>query len=145
MPRLLSAGLWRSVSLEAVRSHAVTDAYWTTLEADADARSATVVVDWSLRLPDEGWELWKLRVLLDGAVVAEAGVCAGRGRRILRLKDIDLWWPRGWGEARLHQARLELCDGSGLIVEPRTPPPASSAPSSPPGTVADQASPTDEG
>lgn len=117
MPRLLSAGLWRSVSLEAVRSHAVTDAYWTTLEADADARSATVVVDWSLRLPDEGWELWKLRVLLDGAVVAEAGVCAGRGRRILRLKDVDLWWPRGWGEARLHQARLELCDGSGLIVD----------------------------
>lgn len=116
MPRLLSAGLWRSVRLEAVPAHAVADAYWATLAADAAARTATVVVDWSLRLPDQGWERWSVRVLLDGAEVARAGVCAQRGRRVLRLHDVDLWWPRGWGEARLHEARIELLDPAGACV-----------------------------
>jgi beta-mannosidase len=120
MPRLVSAGLWRGVRLEAVPRHAVTDAYWTTLDADAAQRSATVVVDWSLRLPDEGWERWSVHVSLDGAEVARAGVCAQRGRRVLRLRDLDLWWPRGWGEARLHDARIELRDASGACVHAHT-------------------------
>lgn len=117
MPRLLSAGLWRAVRLEAVPRHAVTAAYWTTLEVDAAQRTATVAVDWSLRLPDEGWEHWRVRVLIDGAVVAASGVCACRGRRLLRLQDVELWWPRGWGVARLHDARIELVDASGQVVD----------------------------
>lgn len=116
MPRLLSAGLWRPVRLEAVPACVVADAYWATIAADPAARTATVVVDWSLRLPDQGWERFSVRVLLDGAEVARAGVCAQRGRRVLRLRDVDLWWPRGWGEARLHEARIELLDAAGVCV-----------------------------
>jgi beta-mannosidase len=117
MPRLLSAGLWRSVRLEAVQEHAVAAVYWTTLAVDADLRTATVAVDWSLRLPDADWEQWRVRVSLDESVVAEAGVCADRGRRLLRLDDVDLWWPRGWGEARLHDARIELLDAAGRTID----------------------------
>ncbi len=116
MPRLVSAGLWRGVRLETVPHHAIAEVYWATLTCDPAARTASVLVDWSLRLPEVGWERWRVRVLLDGTIAAEAAVLAQRGRRILHVKDIDPWWPRGWGEARLHEARIELCDADGVCV-----------------------------
>lgn len=119
MPRLLSAGLWRSVRLESPPRYAVCDAYWTTLATDPVQGSARVLVDWSLRLPDQGWERWRVRVLVDGVAVAEEGVSAWRGRRVLELRDAGLWWPRGWGEPRLHRAAVELVDADGRVADRR--------------------------
>lgn len=116
MPRLVSAGLWRPLRLEIVPDVAVTDVYWTTLTVDPIQRRASVAVDWSLRLPDDGWQHYRIRVTIAGEVRTEVGVCAGRGRRVLHLAGLDLWWPRGWGQPTTHAATVELVDPQGRVV-----------------------------
>ena len=36
--------------------------------------------------------------------------------RIYGLKDVDLWWPRGFGEPSLYEAVMELVDKDGKIL-----------------------------
>ena len=120
MPRLVSAGLWRPLRLEAEQELGVGEVYWATLSADAAQRTATVLVDWTLRLPDEGWEHWRVRISIAGLHHCEIALSAGRGRRMLQLTDVDLWWPHGWGEAKLYDARVELLDPQGRVVHGRS-------------------------
>jgi beta-mannosidase len=120
MPRLVSAGLWRPLRLEAAPVEAVRSVYWTTLDVDAVRRTATVLVDWTLGLPDVGWEHWRVRISIAGLYQGECGISAARGRRMLRLSNVDLWWPRGWGAATLYQASVELVDPHGVVAHAHT-------------------------
>lgn len=119
MPRLVSAGLWRPVRLEAVPEHAITGAYWATMQCDPGTGTATVVADWGLRLPDAGWEHWSVEVEIVGLHREVVPVCSYRGRRILRLCSVKPWWPRGWGEAHRYQTVLRLRDHAGRVIDER--------------------------
>ena len=37
-------------------------------------------------------------------------------RYIMELKNADLWWPRGYGEPALYEAKVELVDEDGSVL-----------------------------
>ncbi|HUU36263.1 MAG TPA: hypothetical protein VMW48_19495, partial [Vicinamibacterales bacterium] len=47
MPRVVSAGLWRDVTIEITPRTRWRSVYWATLDVDVADRTATVMVDWS--------------------------------------------------------------------------------------------------
>ena len=51
MPRLVSAGLWRSVSLEIENPVHILDAHWFTTEVNTAAKTAVVFLDYTITLP----------------------------------------------------------------------------------------------
>jgi beta-mannosidase len=121
MPRIVSAGLWRDVYMEIIEPTHWRTVYWTTLETDPEKRTATVFVDWDFETERSEIDSLSVRITLsrNGRQAHQSihGVISTHGRSILSLHDVDLWWPRGAGEASLYDATLELMDGDGKAVD----------------------------
>ena len=123
MPRVVSAGLWRDVYLESVPATRFSDVYLATPVVDADKRTAHFVARWNIK--SEAWPIddWSVRLSIfeldnEQSVVTQKTVpiLSTHGFIQCELKDIDLWWPRGYGKAVLYNVRLELLDDGGNPV-----------------------------
>jgi beta-mannosidase len=118
MPRVVSAGLWREVAIEARPTVRFTDVYLATLAANPATRSAEFIARWSLATrrpgPDE-------RIILtvsdpkDGRTLhtATEPVLGPHGEFRTTIADVDLWYPRGFGSAALYDVCLAHVDASG--------------------------------
>lgn len=118
-PRVVSAGLWRSVHLEHHEPVELLDVTHvrTTLEGD----DATLWLSWHFRTKDSTLDRTELRF---------RGVCGSHrfehverplfvaGRSQIRVSKAKLWWPKGYGEANLYELTCDLVvDGS--VVDSR--------------------------
>jgi beta-mannosidase len=121
MPRVMSAGLWRGVRIEEIPPERFRSVYLATVKTDPALRSAMFGVRWDLSLPT--WPSDGRSVLLEvsepasGKVVFDkrSPVLTSHGQVVCDLEDIDLWWPRGAGEAALYDVRLSLIDADGAV------------------------------
>jgi beta-mannosidase len=123
MPRAVSAGLWRDVSLQIVESTHLRDVHWTTLQVDPERRSTTVSVAWEFTTDRLGLDRLQVRVTLrrPGGVVYQADypVFGAHGRQQFTLTDVALWWPRGYGEPALYDGEVRLVDADGAVLDAR--------------------------
>ena len=120
LPRVVSAGLWRSVRLEVVPPTRWTDVYFAVTHADAPAQTARVSVDWGFVTERAALDGLTVRVSLSraGRVAWEhrAPVVGTRGRVGGTVTAAELWWPRGAGAQPLYDLALELCDAAGRLL-----------------------------
>lgn len=110
MPRFLSAGMWRGVSVEALNEHRFTQVYMSTKRVHEDG-SATVVVKCVFDTD---------KVVLDGFSIRIRGVCGEScfeqerallfvsGGMHIHVPNAKLWWPAGYGEQNLYDVTLTL-------------------------------------
>lgn len=122
MPRLVSAGLWKSVELEVVKPVHIRDVHWYTVAADPDTRSASVFLDYTVSLParfHDGTLRSEITLSRNGKEVARQGsvITSHAARHIFALEDADLWWPRGYGEPALYDATVKILDDKGNTVD----------------------------
>ncbi len=120
MPRIVSAGLWKDVSLEWSRPVRLSSVYWFTRTVDVRGRKATVSVAWNIEgLPDK--DKYRLEVVLrrNGKIATRFETAAGLpgGQQDLSLDDAELWWPRGYGEQPLYEAAVTLLGRDGRVVD----------------------------
>ncbi|MDD2630040.1 MAG: glycoside hydrolase family 2, partial [Limnochordia bacterium] len=109
-PRIVSAGIWRSVELEIHNPTEIWDLYYYTRYAYGS--TAGFFAKWQFKTdqPD-----------LDGFFLRFRGSCQGHsfekdapvyfataGSCDFHLEDAKLWWPRGYGEANLYEVTCEL-------------------------------------
>ena len=114
-PVLITAGIWRSIYLEAVHAARIADVHVQQTHAPEGAVrlqvfvAAEVVRDAALRA--------RCTLRLDGDVVAsaEGAMAAGEAEIGLDVPRPRLWWPRGMGDQPLYAVELELVDGSGAV------------------------------
>jgi len=123
MPRLVSAGLWRGVELRVLDPVRFEDVHWMTVRIDRAERSADVYADFQLRLPVAMIDGLKVRASLrrNGREVLERyePLLSHSGRIALRVAGADFWWPRGYGEACLYDAELQIIDTAGRVLASR--------------------------
>ncbi len=122
MPRLVSAGLWRNVELEVLKPVHIRDVHWFTTEVDVANRRAKVFLDYTIALPvsmQDGRITTEFSLSRGGKQVAlyRTKVTSHAARHILGLDNIDLWWPRGYGEAALYDAEVKLLDEQGNTID----------------------------
>ena len=120
MPRLVSCGIVKSVSLETLPETRFGDMHWMVMSVNATNRSARVVADCQILAPWRFLHKSRLRLTLsrNGRVVSsvEHPVRCLQTRDIVELSDVDLWWPRDAGEPALYDAKAELLDESGELL-----------------------------
>jgi len=124
MPRLVSAGLWRSVKLEIVPPVRFEDVYVATLSVDPANKKAMLLVDWQFQAPVFDVDRWELNLSLckDGTTVFTRSqpLVASHGRTIFETGGIECWWPRGYGAQPLYDLVLEVLDEKGAVLATRT-------------------------
>ena len=117
MPRFVSAGMWRGVSLVERSETRLTQTYYVTRAIHGDGSAdllcrfryetdAVTLDDFAVRLTgscgDSVFEAEKPALFVSGAL----GV---------RIPDARLWWPRHYGEQNLYAVKLELLRGGKVV------------------------------
>lgn len=122
MPRLVSAGLWRDVTLEVKPPVHIVDAHWYTYSVDTKNRKAAVYLDYTVTLPvkyqDKGMTA-ELSISKDGVdkVRRTQKITSHSARQMFWLDDVDFWWPRGYGDPTLYDAVVRILDENGKEVD----------------------------
>lgn len=121
LPRLVSAGIWRDVKLVIVPPTNFKAVYWATNSVNPEKKTASVYVD---------WEFATDRLHIDDLVLNVKIQCGNHvafnknyniystvfRTRINNLENIELWWPRGYGEPALYEATLSIIDVNGNVI-----------------------------
>lgn len=123
LPRVVSAGLWRSVELLTVEPVHFRDVYWMTANVNVEGRTAEIYADTQFEMPVDRYDrtnvVWTLS--RNGKVVSKTSQpCVFHAlRQKINLTGVDFWWPRGYGEPALYDAKCELVaeDGTVLAVD----------------------------
>ncbi len=120
-PRLISAGIWRDVSLDITPRARVADVYWITRAIDRAKRSAGLRVEFRTVLPFCERLGGKYRITLTRqgreAFRHEWPLETVATRREFWLGDVDFWWPKSYGEAALYEAKVEIIGGvTGKVI-----------------------------
>ncbi|MGN0202396.1 MAG: glycoside hydrolase family 2 protein [Candidatus Cryptobacteroides sp.] len=122
MPRLVSAGLWRDVTLEVRPPVHIVDAHWYTAAVDIGKGSASVYLDYTVTLPvryQDGRMTAEFTIGRNGIgkVRSTQKITSHSARVMFGLEDVDFWWPRGYGDAALYDATVRILDENGREVD----------------------------
>ena len=118
-PRIVSAGLWRGVRLEAEAATRFRSVYLGTASTDAANRTATILLDWDIVTDTYGRDLmFTVTIGKSGTVVhsSQIPLPGTHGRQYIDLDDVEFWWPRGYGEPHLYDITLQVADEAGNIL-----------------------------
>lgn len=120
LPRLVSAGLWRDVELRVLEQARFKDVHYMVANLDTAQRNVRLYIDAQLKLPFEKFDKVKAVYTLNRngkeAYKGTTAVVSPAFRYIMELKNADLWWPRGYGEPALYEAKVELVDEDGSVL-----------------------------
>ena len=122
MPRLVSAGLWRDVTLEVRPPVHIVDAHWYTCDVNVERKTAAVYLDYTITLPvkyQDGAMTAEFSISKDGVdkVRYSRKITSHAAREIIGLSDVEFWWPRGYGDPSLYDAVVRILDGNGKEVD----------------------------
>lgn len=118
MPRLISAGLWRDVSLQQQKREKIVDVYYHTRRMrDGQIR---LDINWQIKTSLHNPDKYRLRIkghCKDSIFEKEAAVYATAGQMNIVLENPYLWWPKGYGEPDLYEISVQLLRDEQLIDE----------------------------
>lgn len=120
-PRLVTAGLWRPVSLEVRNDVFIKDFAVLTKKVDTKKNSASFFVEATINAPHK--KLDELKTVLrvyDGEKIIYADKVWSVSNVIKTTKtlnNIKLWWPRGYGEQKLYDVVLLVHDKDGKLLD----------------------------
>ena len=116
MPRLISAGLWRDVSLQQRKCEKIIDVYYHTRKM-RDGR-IRLNVDWQIKTSVHSLRKYQLRIIghcKNSKFEKRTKIYAIAGQTAIDLEDPYLWWPRGYGKPNLYEVSVQLFrDGQGI-------------------------------
>lgn len=121
MPRVVSVGLWRDVYLEVIPDTRFRSVYLATMSVDVKHQNAGLFLHWDIHTTAWPVDDWTVRVTVSSQAGNQAlqktfpVLCTTACQR-LEVKNIELWWPKGYGEAPLYTVHLELLDGSERLL-----------------------------
>ena len=122
MPRLVSAGLWRSVSIDVQKPERIAEVFWFTQRVNLKKKSALLSVQFRIASRFEKLDglRFNMTVSRNGKNIVD--VKGGRfetynSRNAFQVRDVDFWWPRTMGEPALYDAKIELTDESGKVLD----------------------------
>ena len=119
MPRLVSAGLWRDVELHICNPVRIRDVNYMT--ARIEGNKATIFTDIQVTMPfaQYGKARAVIRLYKNGKKAFECSYrIYGPAERItFQVNNCHLWWPKGYGEAALYDATMEVVDENGNILD----------------------------
>ena len=121
LPRLVSAGLWRSVHLDIKKTTRFEQVYWMTNMVNVPAEKAEMLLDWqfSTDYPTIDGLTMEVSLKLKGKSFYNKSfpLYNHSSRQRIQLENVKFWWPRGYGEPTLYDATLRIVDGKKNVLD----------------------------
>lgn len=118
MPRAISAGLWRPVTLELRSSDRFDWAYIATSNLSPSLDAATITIRYLMDLGSNLYDRYEIEVLGscgDSTFYTKRRLFFVSGRLDVRVDHPKIWWPKGFGEAELYSVEVRLLkDGEAI-------------------------------
>lgn len=117
-PRIVTAGLWRDVSLYSRKKTRLTQTYF----AVSAANEAAATLRWAFRFTSDAPDLEDFRITVD-AVCGESNFSFqikpnfSSMNGAYTVRSPKLWWPKGYGDANLYTVTTRLWQGDELADE----------------------------
>lgn len=116
MPRIVSGGIWKPVSLVRKKPDRIEDIFLYTndLRMNADGKTASgasLMAYFTLHIEKDFLKNFRLRVkgaCGDSSFAMECEPCFTNGRMSAWISDPKLWWPKNAGDANLYDCTAEL-------------------------------------
>ena len=121
MPRLVSAGIYRSAGIVNRPRERICQAYLMTRRLDTARATATLELFFDLEIGREPVEEFAIRVegrCGDSVFQAERRLWFSSGKLEIKAEGVRPWWPKGYGEANLYEVTVTLLR-KGAAVESR--------------------------
>lgn len=124
MPRLVSAGLWKSVSVDVQKPVRISDIVYMVHRIDLKKKTANVMVQVDVRTPFSKLDSlrYNVEVFRNGKKVVDIKNSQAQTyawRCYFDIKNAEFWWPRTMGEPTLYDAHFTLTDESGKVLDSR--------------------------
>lgn len=117
MPRLVSAGIWRPVSIIRYNSFRFSQVYLYTVTADENSAYLNLFFEVELRREPASEFTVEMTAECDGhSFSAFTRVWGKCGKIQIHVDNPKLWWPRGYGEQNLYDVTV-LLKKNGAIVD----------------------------
>ena len=121
LPRLISAGFWKDVKLEIIPAETWESVYWVTKDINLANATANLYFDWQFRTSRQNIDDLTMRITLSSenkiAFQRDVKLFTTVGReRIDGLQNVKFWWPRGYGEPCLYEAKLQILDNNEKVL-----------------------------
>lgn len=109
-PRIVSAGLWRPVSVVHKPAERIDDAFiWLDSIGDDGSASCGAVIDIDIgRKHIKPYSVRIEGVCGESRFSAEQNLWFTHARMAFKVENAKLWWPRGYGEANLYEITISL-------------------------------------
>ncbi len=123
MPRIVSAGLWKNITLEIRNYPRIKASYWACKNLKEDHSECELQVQWELEDFAETLSSTTLEIALrdpNGEIVCSESLAGPRqsGNILLQVTNPQLWWPSGYGDPVLYEAIVRLREtSSGLTLD----------------------------
>lgn len=117
-PMIVTAGVWRSVRIEAFDTAEISDVFVSQSFAKGYAR-VNLGVEVAVELRKRQRLFAFVTVTRKGVVVAsgETDLQRGRARLDLKLDKPELWWPNGLGDQPLYVVAVSIFDKNGELID----------------------------
>ena len=122
-PRAFVSGLWRSVRIDIEDACRIDEVAWLVTDVNTRAKTARVGCRARLQAPFRHIGNADIRYTVErnGKRIHE---CVKRFNTYhvfsqshgAPVKDVEFWWPRGWGEPALYDATVELVADDGTLL-----------------------------
>lgn len=123
MPRLVSAGLWRDVTLVVKKANQLDNIYWMTDKIDMEKKTADLLLDWQITTDHLNIDSMYLEyeILKDGKQVfsRKEAIYSFCGRQRMTMENVVYWWPRGYGDPVLYDTKVRLIDKDNKVLDER--------------------------
>ncbi len=121
MPRLISAGLWRQVHLDIIKTTSLKQVYWMTSSIDITRKEAQILLDWEIGTDYPTIDGLTLGVTLKlGSMTVfnnSYPLYVYSGRQRISLTGAEFWWPRGYGSPILYDASVKILDDKKNVLD----------------------------
>jgi beta-mannosidase len=116
-PVLMTAGIWRPVTLEVYTARIVD--LWPQTQLAADHQSAEVTAIAKFDTVSGGEYTARFSLNLNGNEIAtqDIPVSENKAEVTFRVNRPELWWPHGYGEQTLYDVSVSLHRGDAPVVE----------------------------
>lgn len=111
MPRIISAGIWKPVTIEKIKEDEIREVHFATMSIDKEKETAVIRFCMQAELSEDIAQDYTVKikgVCGDSEFSTDIRLWHNYTNKAFNIENAKFWWPRNYGEPNLYAVTVEL-------------------------------------